>query len=478
MKSTFNANVCLKSVILATVCLLFCLPLSANNNQTARFQLPEFQAHTLDNGLQVFLMEHKEVPMIDVQLVFKAGAILDQKHPGLAQATADNLLFGTQKMSKVELEKFLEFRGVSLSSEASLERTSLIASYLTRDNEQVLPILADIATQAQFAEAEWLKYQKRRLDQLKRRKESPSSVAYDYFKQLIYPNHPYQSIAEGTVAGIESANINSVRNFYNTYYRPDNAALVLVGDFDSKVMLKFIQRTFAAWQTPKAQLASMNIGKPKAPSEATVLLVNKADARQSTFYIGGPGINYNDPDYIPLSVINTILGGRFTSWLNDALRVNAGLTYGARSSFIRSSKAGSFAISTFTDTKTTEEAIDLALTTYNRLWQPGIDAKTLDSAKAYLKGQFPPRYETSTQLAAFLASMFIHGYDKSYVNDFETKVNSLTQQQAQALVSRHFPKDNLQFLVIGKAEEIRDIVKKYGKVIEIDINDAGFSIPQ
>ena len=136
---------------------------------------------------------------------------------------------------------------------------------------------------------------------------------------------------------------------------------------------------------------------------------------------------------------------------------------------------GIFYISSFTKTETTFDAIDLALKTYERLWQQGIDQQTLDSAKAYLKGQFPPRYETAEQLAGLLGQMFVYDFDASYINNFEQQVNSLDLQTTRALIKKHFPRENLQFVLIGKSEEIRDQAKKYGDVRELEITDPGFA---
>lgn len=182
----------------------------------------------------------------------------------------------------------------------------------------------------------------------------------------------------------------------------------------------------------------------------------------------------NAKDYVQLQVINTILGGRFTSWLNDELRVNTGLTYGARSQFNSQAQAGTFYISTFTKTATTIEAIDLALTTYQKLWSLGIDEATLNSAKSYVKGQLPPRYETSDDLANFLADMYVYGIEESMINQFEQSVNELTVARSKELIAQYFPAKDLQFVLIGKADELREPVKKYGAVQEVEITRPGY----
>jgi zinc protease len=236
-----------------------------------------------------------------------------------------------------------------------------------------------------------------------------------------------------------------------------------------------LHEIFDKWQGTTPEMQPMT--PPPSPQESYVLLVNKEDATESTFLIGGLGIARNNQDFVAVSVINTILGGRFTSWLNDALRVNSGLTYGAGSRFTSMKEAGSFGISTFTKTSTTIEAIDLALLTYERLWQEGLDEATLASAKAYVNGQFPPQYETSADLNNLLSDMFIFGFDEKFINNFVDEVESVTTERSKSIINQYFPRKNLQFVVIGQAQEIRDALQKYGKIIEIDITDVAVAIP-
>jgi predicted Zn-dependent peptidase len=191
-------------------------------------------------------------------------------------------------------------------------------------------------------------------------------------------------------------------------------------------------------------------------------------------YIGQKGVRRDNKDRVAIDVVNTILGGRFTSWLNDELRVNAGLTYGAGSGFASNKEAGMFRISTFTKNKTTEECIDLALEVYGRLHSKGIDAETLSSAKNYVKGQFPPDYETAGSLARFLTSMFIYGYTEDYINNFISNVDKVDAAKVKDVIAKYFPKDNLQIVLIGKSSEIKEKVKKYGELTEKNITDAGF----
>jgi predicted Zn-dependent peptidase len=177
---------------------------------------------------------------------------------------------------------------------------------------------------------------------------------------------------------------------------------------------------------------------------------------------------------VAVQLVSTILGGRFTSWLNDALRVNAGLTYGANSYFNTFKTGGAFAISSFTGTENTVSAIDLALDVLDRFHTQGVDQETLTSAKNYLLGQFPPLYETPGSLTSLLAAMYFYDFDESFINDFQKTVAGVTTEKAGKVIATHFPKDNLQFVLIGKAAAIRDPIRKYGELVEKEIKSDGF----
>jgi predicted Zn-dependent peptidase len=172
-----------------------------------------------------------------------------------------------------------------------------------------------------------------------------------------------------------------------------------------------------------------------------------------------------------LQVINTVFGGRFTSWLNEALRVKSGLTYGARSYFLANKNNGLFVISTHTANATTEPTIDKALEQLKRLRAQPIDGQTLTSARNYMIGLFPPRFQTTSQLAGLMSGMFWYGYDESYINNFESNVNNVTVAHAKEIVAKYFADNALQFVFIGKGDEIKKIAQKYAPVTEVQIND-------
>lgn len=435
----------------------------------AEFELPDYKKLTLDNGLTIYLMEQHEVPLVDIRMMTKVGAVNDGRNYGLANLTGDALKFGSGHYTKKEIEDLFAFHGADLEGGVGKESSSISLSIASKDIAKLLPVFRDIVLKPTFDKTEFVKAKKRYLDQLKQSREQPRNVISSAFNKLYYQNHPYGNPVSGDYSSVETINIANIKDFYNTFYSANNSALILVGDFKTKNMIKKIQQLFSKW--PSKKVPNIDLSNLKPPTQSNVWLINKEDAIETTFMIGGKGIPSNHPDSVALQVINTILGARFTSWLNDELRVNSGLTYGARSRFNSHSQAGTFVISTFTKKETTFEAIDLAIKTYQRLWNKGIDSKTLESAKSYVKGQFPPRYETSGQLAQLLGRMWSLNLNDSFINDFQKKVDSLDVVKANKIAKNIFPREDLQFVLIGRAEDIREKAKEYGVIKEVNIQN-------
>lgn len=434
------------------------------------YQLPEYTTFTLPNGLVVNLMEQHEVPIIAANVILPAGAIYDGDNSGMASLTADALMLGTKKYTKTELDEALDFVGANIYTGAQKEYATLNAKFAAKDQDLVLDIIKELLLYPTFDAAEFEKEKNRTLIALERQNESPRSIIQSYFDVLLYGNHVYGNILQGTLPSVGALKTTDLMEFYKTNYSPDGSALSIVGNFSSKDMKQRITTLFAEWKKSPSSRVTTTTPATAIPTETRILLVNKEDANETTFYIGAPGMSRNNPELVDISIINTLFGGRFTSMLNDELRVNSGLTYGASSRFDPLRHGGSFVISTFTAKETTEAAIDMALEVLNKLHREGLDAQALASAKNYVKGQFPPKYETVTQLAGLLGEMFWYDFDKSYINTFQKKVDALDLRKANDIIDRFFPKENLQIVLIGKASEIRDVAGKYGKVIETEIN--------
>lgn len=450
--------------------LLICI-LTGTTATAQSFKLPAYQKFKLKNGLTVYLMEQHEVPIINVSVIVPAGAIYDGEKAGLASLTSSALKHGTRNFTKEKLDNELDFLGAGIFTSASKESAGLSARMASKDKEKVMGLLREILLEPVFDTAEFAREKRRLLVSLEQQKESPRSVIGSFFDKFLYGDHVYGNVVQGKISTVSAISTEDVRKFYTENYLPEGSAIAVAGDFNTAEMKNLISNLFAGWKKgskPQPALAAQPISKP---AKQQVLLINKDDAKETTFYIGAPGISRNNPDFVAVEVVNTLFGGRFTSMLNDELRVNTGLTYGANSRFNALKNGGSFVISTFTAGKTTEPAIDKALEVLNKLHKDGIDEKALSSARNYVKGQFPPRYETAGQLSSLMTQMFWYNFDESFINNFEKNVDGLSLEKAKEIIAKYFPKDKLQFVLVGKSADIKKIAEKYGPVTEVQIKE-------
>lgn len=462
----------MKKYIRVLMAVFFVAIISKQVQAQASFKVPVYEKFKLKNGLTIYLMEQHEVPIINVSAVLPAGAIYDQEKNGLSALTADALKYGTKSFTKSQIDEQLDFLGASISTYASKESAGLAAQFAAKDQDKVLPIIKEVLIDPVFNEEEFIKEKSRTLQALERAKESPRSVIGNYWDKFIYGDHPYGNPVSGKVSTVNNLNISDVKDFYKRNYGPSGSAIAIVGDFNTKAMKAKIIKLMDNWEVNNA--AAQTIASVNIPTGSRVLLVNKEDARETTMLIGGKGVSRNNPDYVAIQVVNTVLGGRFTSYLNDELRVNSGLTYGANSRFSPLKNSGTFYISTFTANKSTQPTIEKALEVLHKFNEKGLDQEILTSAKNYVKGQFPPDYETSSQLASLLTQMFWYDFNENYINNFEANVDELTVAKTKEIIQKYFSDKDLHFLFVGKKEEIKDIVSKYGKLTEKQINEDGY----
>lgn len=454
-----------KILISGLICVL------SFSSSAQNFKVPNYTRFVLPNGLTIYLMEQHEVPLISISAIVPAGAIYDKENAGLASLTASALKHGTKTYTKTQLDEQLDFLGTYINASASKEFASISSKFAAKDKDKVLDMFKEVLLHPVFDNKEFEKEKKRTIIALEQAKESPRRVINAYFDKLIYEKHVYGNVTSGIGATLKKITAADCKIFYNNTYIPNASAISVVGDFNTNEMKLLITKLFSSWKMSTSK--SINVAEKALPiiAESKVLLVNKEDAKETTFIIGGKGISRNNPDYVAIEVVNTLFGGRFTSMLNDALRVNSGLTYGASSRFSTLKNGGGFVISTFTANKTTEAAINMALDVLQTLHKDGLSDTALTSAKNYVKGQFPPRFETADQLSSLLTQMFWYNFDESFINNFESNVDGLTLTKANEIIAKYFPKNNLQFVLIGKASEIKTIAQKYGKVTQVDIKD-------
>ncbi|HVO58575.1 MAG TPA: pitrilysin family protein [Dongiaceae bacterium] len=443
--------------------------------QTLR--IPPHEKVVLKNGMTVLLLEKRGVPLVSVAAIVKAGSTADPAgQEGLASITAGLLRKGTATRSAQQFSEELDFIGASFGARPGSDYTTLTAEFMAKDTDKGLSLFSDVLMHATFPQEEVKKLLSQEIDGVRAAKDEAESVVLTYYNGYLFSKHPYARPEDGDELSLARITRESVKAFYEANYAPSNTILAVAGDFDAAALKAKIEQVFGGWNGK----AAVQAGLPatSAYKGKKLLLVDKPDATQTFFAIGNIGTSATDPDRVAVHLVNTIFGGRFTSQLNEALRVESGLTYGAQSFFDSRKQAGPFAIFSYTKNETTVQAMDLALQVLAKLHKDGVTAAELTSAKAYIKGQFPPELETSRQLAREIATNEFYGLGDDEVNQLEARLDAVTPEIAKQVIAKHFPSDDLVFLLIGKASEIGAAVRKYAPQVDSrKISDPGFWPP-
>lgn len=468
----------MKRYFITQIVILFLLATSAAAQQSS-LKLPPYKKTKLPNGLTVLLMEHREVPIVSFEFAVKAGSVADPRgKEGTASLTAELLRKGTKSRTAEQIAAQLDFIGGQFDAGARPDESTASAEFLKKDLATGLDLLADILLHPSFPAEEFTKLQERRVDGIRSAKDRAQAVMSAYFNGYLFGSHPYGRPTGGDEKSLAAIARDDVVRFYQAHYVPANAILAVVGDFSAAEMEKLIAQKFGAWSAPPASAraaSAVKLAEPPPAKGKRLLLVDKPDSTQTFFRIGNVGVSDTHRDRVPIQVVNTLFGGRFTSMLNSALRIESGLTYGASSFFDQREVSGPFAINSYTQNETTEKAIDMALDILQRLHAEGVTEAQLTSAKNYIKGQFPPDIETSDQLANLLVDLELRGLDEREINEFYAKVDAVTVADARRVINEHFPLNNLVFLLIGKASEITPVARKYASVFsQRAISELGF----
>jgi len=458
-----------------TTLLLMLTVVASAAGQT--LHMPPHEKYVLKNGLTVLLLEKHGVPLVNVYVLVRTGAAADPAgEEGLASVTAGVLRKGTKARSAQQFAADLDYIGGTFEAEAGADFSSVSEEFLTKDAERGLGLLSDALLHPTFPQEEVDKLLAQALDGVRGAKDDPQQVLGAYYDGYLYGAHPYGRPAGGDEVSLQRIKRDAVMKFYETNYVPANVLLAVAGEFNGAEMRKKLEDVFGAWAARSVKNETI---PPTAPVKSKrLLLVDKPDATQTYFALGNVGIARNDPDRVAIRVVNTIFGGRFTSELNEALRVESGYTYGVSSFFDARKAPGPFGIFSFTKNETTASAIDLALQVLQKLHKQGVTEGQLKSAKSYIKGQFPPNIETSRQLAQIVASYEFYGLGDDEINQLEARVDAVTPEIAKRVIDKHFPSENLVFVLIGKASAIGPAVEKYAEKRDARaISEPGFWPP-
>mgnify|MGYP000660478415 CR=1 FL=1 len=438
-------------------------------------KLPAHERQVLPNGATLILAPGSDVPLTTVRVVFRGGAEADpQGKAGVAALTANLLRRGAGSLTYEQISEQLDGLGATLNASATPQSTVIAADFLTAAADPALAILADVLARPVFPEAEVKKVLAESVDRSKSAKDNPQAAIGLYLAPFFFgPGHPYGQVADE----ISFARITreDVLSYHKKMYTGKNAIAVAAGRFDPKALGPKIAAVVGS--LPAGEAYSWKKADPPAFPESRLLLIDKPDATQTYFRIAMPGIDRNHPDRNALTLVNTLFGGRFTSMLNDALRVNSGVTYGANSIVERNRLPGAIYISTYTRTDTTAKAIDMSLVLLKQLREKGVSKEMLDSAKAYVKGSLPTQIlETSLQVSDTLAELELFGQSRAEIEELFARLDAVSVEEANRAARKFYTLDNLQFLLIGNAARIKETAAKYARKMKVvPVTEPGFA---
>lgn len=414
------------------------------------FALPSIEKQKLSNGLEVWLVRSTELPIVSMNMVFKSGGTIDPAGKiGLSSFTADQLNKGTRTRSAVEIANQLQGIGTSLNSGSGWDAANVSMQTVTRNLDKALEIFADVIVNPAFPEKELETSRARALIGLRQRRDNPTAIAGVVYNSVLYgKNHPYGNVMSGDETSIKSLKQGDLQRFYSTYYRPNNAVLIVVGDASLSTLKPKLETAFASW---KPGIAAPWIPPVAASFEKPgIYLVDKPGAAQSVVQIGQVGVSRDNPDYFPLIVMNDMLGGSFSSRLNMNLREDKGYTYGAGSGFAFRRGAGPFSANAQVQTAVTKQSVMEFMKELNgiRGAMPITDKELLTSKQSLIRG-YPSGFETNGQIAGQLSNLVTYDLSDSYFNDYIRNVNSVTMADVNRVANKYLTPDKMAVVIVG-----------------------------
>ncbi|MBI3194394.1 MAG: insulinase family protein, partial [Ignavibacteriae bacterium] len=367
--------------------------------------LPDIQKATLSNGLQVWLVEQHELPTFAFNLVVHAGSDHDPvAMPGLATMTADVLDEGTATRDALAIAEELETIGASLNVNASIDGSFLTLSSLSKHFDKALNVFSDVLLNPVFPQKEFERLKKQRITTLLQQKDRPAEVANNAFSFLLYgASHPYGNNSLGTEVSLNALTQTDLVTFYQTFYAPNNATLIAVGDLNMSDVVSKLEASLKSWK--KHTVPAHNIPTPATIEKSKIFLIDKPDAAQSEIRVGYPALSRSTPDFFPVLAMNRMLGGQFSSRINMNLREKHGFTYGARSGFSFYKNVGPFVANAPVVTEKTDSSISELMYEINLMREQGMTDDELKFVKNGLIGGFALTFETPAQIAGGLQSI-------------------------------------------------------------------------
>jgi predicted Zn-dependent peptidase len=417
-------------------------------------RVPPLQTARLPNGLELAVVEMHKVPVVDVTLLIGAGSTRDPADlPGLATFTASMLQEGAGTRGSLAIADEVGYLGARLFTSASYDAATVSLHVPKHQLNPALDLMADVVLRPTFPDSEITRQRDLRRTAILQQRDQPVAMANIAFAAIVFGTaHPYGRPLNGTETSTATLTRDRIIQFYQTYYRASNARVLVVGDVTLAEAQRLVAARFGAWAGGEAPATVITAAPAAAPR--TIYLVDKPGAAQSVFRIGQVGVARVTPDYFALTVLNTILGGSFTSRLNQNLRETHGYTYGASSQFSMRRMAGPFLAASSVVTAKTDSSLIEFLKELRRIRDEAVPQAELDKAKAYITLGLPSEFETTAGAAAQFRELLLYGLPLDYYATYIAQIDAVTVDDVQRVARQYLDPDHFAIVVVGDRSQI------------------------
>lgn len=429
------------------------------------FNVPKPFKTELSNGLQIVVVEDKRHPLINFRLAIPKGDVNDpQNGVGVTSAMASMLSEGTENYTSKELAQKVERLGASLSVSAGMDNLIVKANTLSIYKSDILKLIAELVLTPTFPEDELELYKQNSIEGLKYQRSQPDFLADEKMSKAIYGSHPY-GINSPTEDDLKNLTKEQLIKQHTKLFVPNNAILIVVGDVESKHLVKEIEDNLGKWEQGEVETPEF----PEFPihSDRRLIIVDRPGSTQSNIVLSNQAINRNHPDYFPVLVMNQILGAGASSRLFMNLREEKGYTYGAYSRVYAKRLGGSFEATSEVRTSVTADSLKEFFYELNRIRDEKVSEEELKDAKNYLTGVFPIRAETQTGLTGLIVAQQLYDLPEDYLETYRGKINQVTLEEIEHVANKYISPEKLTMVIVGDAEEVLPQAKSYTENIEV-----------
>lgn len=417
---------------------------------------------TLSNGLEVVLVESHTIPKFTGQLFFRSGnAVKAANTPGLADITATVVRTGTNARTSRQIEEDLRRMGADLSSGAGADTSVVSFSGLVDFSIELLRLVAELTQQASFPADEFERERRQLVEGLRIERTTPGFLASERMRKVLFGAHPYGTVSP-TEAQVEGYRLDQLKDFYRQYYRPGNALLVMVGDFSPQPMLAQVEKLFASWTSGKADEAP-NPALPELHGRR-VYFVHLPGSVQAQIVVGNRALTRKHPDWLQLTLANSIYGGAFNSRLVMNIREQKGYTYSPRSGAHPLRQHGYFTISAAVRNDVVAATLTEMFYEVDRMRSTAVGEDELGDARNYLSGLFSLGLATQDGLAGQLATSTLERLPEDYLETYRERILALTAADVLDAAQKYFDSANAQIVIVGDRAQLQAQAALFGKV--------------